>query len=193
MAAVLAAVEAERPRSSAICFSRRTYPQVAACHASVQGCRRSPAAAGCCCCCHGCCQLGLRARRLSVPPGYCPVTARTVQGMARVRSGQALAWLLSRDRSARREVCGIKRDFGVYVHQAPFACAGCPAGTITLEAAGAGTYAQRAIPGSDPSHVQGSRSRKARSLKMSLRPRLRPARALPERFIAVMTRSRAMA
>jgi len=31
-----------------------------------------------------------------------PVTARTLQGMARVRSGQAPAWPLSSDRSARR-------------------------------------------------------------------------------------------
>jgi len=38
------------------------------------------------------------------------VTARTVQGMARVRSGQALAWPLSSDRSVRRGF-RIKRDF----------------------------------------------------------------------------------
>jgi hypothetical protein len=38
------------------------------------------------------------------------VTTRTVQGMARARSGQAPAWPLSSDRSARRD-SGIKRDF----------------------------------------------------------------------------------
>jgi hypothetical protein len=39
--------------------------------------------------------------------GCCIVTARTVQGMARVRSGQALAWPLSSDRSVRRDIrCG---------------------------------------------------------------------------------------
>jgi hypothetical protein len=41
--------------------------------------------------------------------GNCPVTARTVQGMARVRSGQAPALLLSSDRSARRG-SGVKHD-----------------------------------------------------------------------------------
>ena len=35
---------------------------------------------------------------------------RTVQGMARVRSGQAPAWPLVSDRSARRG-SGVKRDF----------------------------------------------------------------------------------
>ena len=40
----------------------------------------------------------------------CPVTARTVQGMARARSGQAPAWPLSSDRSARRG-SRVKRDF----------------------------------------------------------------------------------
>jgi hypothetical protein len=38
------------------------------------------------------------------------VTAHTVQGMARVRSGQAPAWPLSSDRSVRRG-SGVKRDF----------------------------------------------------------------------------------
>jgi hypothetical protein len=42
----------------------------------------------------------------------CPgaVTTRTVQGMARVRSGQAPAWPLSSDRSVRRG-SRVKRDF----------------------------------------------------------------------------------
>jgi hypothetical protein len=38
------------------------------------------------------------------------VTSRTVQGMARVRSGQAPAWPLVSDRSVRRG-SGVKRDF----------------------------------------------------------------------------------
>ena len=42
--------------------------------------------------------------------GNCPVTARTLQGMARVRSGQAPAWPLSSDRSVRRG-SRVKRDF----------------------------------------------------------------------------------
>jgi len=48
------------------------------------------------------------------------------------------------------EVSGIKRDFAWYVDQALSTCARCPAGTVTLEAGGAGTYTQRAIPGPGP-------------------------------------------
>ena len=47
---------------------------------------------------------------LSPCPGNCPASGRTVQGMARVRSGQATAWPLVSDRSVRRG-CGVKRDF----------------------------------------------------------------------------------
>ena len=42
--------------------------------------------------------------------GCCIVTARTLQGMARVRSGQAPAWPLVSDRSVRRG-SRVKRDF----------------------------------------------------------------------------------
>jgi hypothetical protein len=42
----------------------------------------------------------------------------------------------------------------VYVHLALFTCARRPAVTVTLEAGGADTDTQRAIPGSEPS--QGS-------------------------------------
>jgi hypothetical protein len=42
--------------------------------------------------------------------GNCPVIVRTLQGMARVRSGQAPAWPLSSDRSVRRG-SRVKRDF----------------------------------------------------------------------------------
>jgi hypothetical protein len=45
----------------------------------------------------------------AVAPGR-PVTARIVQGMARVRSGQAPAWPLVSGRSARRG-SGVKHDF----------------------------------------------------------------------------------
>ena len=38
----------------------------------------------------------------------------------------------------------------VYVHQELSACAGCPAVTVMLDAGGAGTYTQRAIPGHEP-------------------------------------------
>ncbi|MGZ4619815.1 MAG: hypothetical protein ACXV3F_14155 [Frankiaceae bacterium] len=58
-------------------------------------------------------------------PGVRPVTARTVQGMARVRSGQAPAWPLVSDRSARRG-SGVKRDFACtfirHFHLCPLSC-----------------------------------------------------------------------
>jgi hypothetical protein len=78
-----------------------------------------------------------------------------LQGMARVRSGQAPAWPLVSDRSVRRG-SGVKRDFACTStsHFSPCAC--CPAVTVTLEAGGAGTDNQRAIPGSEPHH--GSRT-----------------------------------
>ncbi len=61
--------------------------------------------------CDGSCQSSEASRGLlSLAPGDCPVTACTVQGMARVRSGQAPAWPLSSDRSGRRG-SRIKRDF----------------------------------------------------------------------------------
>jgi hypothetical protein len=47
---------------------------------------------------------------LSLVYGVCFVAARTVQGMARVRSGQAPAWPLVSDRSVRRG-SRVKRDF----------------------------------------------------------------------------------
>ena len=74
---------------------------------------------------------------------------RTLQGMARARSGQAPAWPLVSDRSVRRG-SRIKR-LRVYVHQALFTRARCPAVAVALEAGGADTYTQRAIPGSEPS------------------------------------------
>ena len=79
---------------------------------------------------------------------------RTLQGMARVRSGQASAWPLSSGRSVRRG-SRIKRDFALRcTFTRPFStCARCPAVTVTLEARGADTYTQRAIPGAEPSVV----------------------------------------
>ena len=54
----------------------------------------------------------IRRRAASVPScdGAYPVAARSVSGMARVRSGQAPAWPLVSDRSGRRG-SGVKRDF----------------------------------------------------------------------------------
>jgi hypothetical protein len=75
-------------------------------------------------------------------------TARTLQGMARVRSGQAPAWPLVSDRSVRSGLQGQAR-LRVYVGRCLSTCAGCPAGTVALGAGGADTYTQRAIPGSD--------------------------------------------
>ncbi len=76
------------------------------------------------------------------------VTSRTLQGMARARSGQAPAWPLVSDRSVR---CGLQGQarLRVYVGRCLSSCAGCPAGSVALGAGGADTYAQRAIPGSD--------------------------------------------
>ena len=76
----------------------------------------------------------------------------TLQGMARVRSGQALACPLSSDRSVRRG-SRVKRDFAcTFTGHLPLCLLPCV--TVTLEAGGADTYTQRAIPGSEPSlHV----------------------------------------
>jgi hypothetical protein len=73
---------------------------------------------------------------------------RTLQGMARVRSGQAPAWPLSSVRSVRRG-SRIKRDFACTCARHVLPVLG--AVTVTLDAGGAGTYTQRAIPGSEPS------------------------------------------
>ncbi len=74
------------------------------------------------------------------------VAACTLQGMARVRSGQAPAWPLVSDRSGRRG-SGVKHDFAcTFAGDLP-PCL-CPAVTVMLEVGGADTYAQRAIPGS---------------------------------------------
>ena len=84
--------------------------------------------------------------------GNCPVTACTVQGMARVRTGQAPAWPLSSDRSVRRG-SRVKHDFACTSteHFPPVLVV--PAVTVMLEAGGAGTDTQRAIPGSEPCRV----------------------------------------
>jgi hypothetical protein len=54
------------------------------------------------------------ATELYLFPGDYSMTARTVKGMARVRSGQAVAWPLVSDRSARRG-SRVKRDFACTV------------------------------------------------------------------------------
>ena len=82
--------------------------------------------------------------------GNCTVTACTLQGMARVRSGSAPAWPLVSGRSVRSG-SRVKRDFPCTLTGALPPALVCPAGTVALEAGGAGTYTQRAIPGSEPS------------------------------------------
>ena len=95
--------------------------------------------------------LGLSLSGVVAVLGCCTVTARTVQGMARVRSGQAPAWPLSSDRSARRD-SGVKHDFACtfITRQFPPPLV-VRRSQVMLEAGGAGTYTQRAIPGSEPS------------------------------------------
>jgi len=64
-----------------------------------------------------------------------------------VRAGFGLA--LGSGRSVRRG-SRVKRNFA-FTFTCSSTCAGCPAHTVTLEAGGADTYTQRAIPGSEPS------------------------------------------
>ena len=90
--------------------------------------------------------LGSSAARVNLIR-YFLVTARTVQGMARVRSGQAPAWpLVLTGVSAEAPGSSVTSRVRWPVLST---CAGCPAGTVALEAGGADTYTQRAIPGSD--------------------------------------------
>ena len=63
------------------------------------------------------------------------VTARTVQGMARVRSGQAPAWPLVSDRSVRSGLQGQAR-LRVYVDQCLSTCTGCLAAQSRLRLEG---------------------------------------------------------
>lgn len=70
---------------------------------------------------------------------------RAVQGMVRVRSGQAHAWHLASDWSGRRG-SGVKRDFVCAFTQTFPTCARRPAITVTLEAGGTDMYTQRTIP-----------------------------------------------
>jgi hypothetical protein len=94
----------------------------------------------------------LRITRLLL--AICPVTARTVQGMARVWSGQAPAWPLVSDRSVRRgsAVKNRREEFSVCEKSS---------GWAVLEGGGADTYTQRAIPGARAieGHVEGPCSR----------------------------------
>ena len=80
-----------------------------------------------------------------------PVTARTLQGMARVRSGQAPAWPLSSDRSVRRG-SRVKREFACTFtrHFSPVLVVLRSQSRLRLE--GRDTDTQRAIPGAEPSH-----------------------------------------
>jgi hypothetical protein len=85
--------------------------------------------------------------RLSHLATTCLVTACTVQGTARARAGQAppCPWILP---GVPVEVSGVKHDFACAF--VPLSTAGCPAATVMLEAGGARTYTQRAIPGPEP-------------------------------------------
>ena len=77
------------------------------------------------------------------------MTARTLQGMARVRSGQAPAWPLVSDRSVRSGLRGQAR-LRVYVHQAllPVLVALRFQSRLMLE--GRTRTLRGAIPGSEP-------------------------------------------
>ena len=64
-----------------------------------------------------------------------------------VRAGSGPApWSLT---GVPAEVSRIKHDFAC-TFAAPSTCVRCPAATVMLDAGGAGTYTQRAIPGSEP-------------------------------------------
>jgi len=75
--------------------------------------------------------------------------------MARVRSGQAAAWPLVSDRSARRSP-GSSGDFACTVTRYLPPVLVALTFTVTLGAGGAGTYTQRAVPGSEPSQDSGT-------------------------------------
>jgi hypothetical protein len=75
--------------------------------------------------------------------------------MARVRSGQALAWpLLLTGVSA--EVSGVKRDFACAFTRHFLTCTRRPAVTVALEVGGANTYTLRAIPGRSRARILGT-------------------------------------
>ena len=105
-------------------------------------CRRSlPLAVGRCCCCHRCCQLGADRRVASRPA---PCRGWPASGPGRLLPGP---WLLTGvfAEAPGSSVTSRVRSPGT------FTCARCPAVTVMLEAGGADTYTQRAIPGSDAS------------------------------------------
>ncbi len=90
------------------------------------------------------------------PPGSKPT--RTLQGMARARSGQAPAWPLVSGRSVRRG-SRVKRDLACTCARHYFTCTRCPAVTVTLGAGGA--------PAAMPTHIS--------SIKRSRPPKHRSA------------------
>jgi hypothetical protein len=59
------------------------------------------------------------------------VTTHTLQGMARVRSGQVSAWPSVSDRRSPQRLQDQVR-LRVYVDRCPSICAGCSAGTVAL-------------------------------------------------------------
>jgi hypothetical protein len=121
---------------------RPDISQVGADRASVMRCRRSlPLAVGRCCCCHRCCQLGADRRVASRPA---PCRGWPASGPGRLLPGP---WLLTGvfAEAPWSSVTSRVRSPGI------FTCARCPAVTVALEAGGADTYTQRAIPGSEAS------------------------------------------
>ena len=132
-------------------------------------CRRSlPLAVGRCGCCHHCCQLGAGHLVASRPA---PCRGWPASGAGGLRPGPCVLTGVS------AEVSRIKRDFACTFarHLPPVLVA--PAVTVTLEAGGADTYTQRAIPGSEP--IQDSRTCACGRFRYRVAFRAVPCRAGP--------------
>jgi hypothetical protein len=110
---------------------------------SVLRCRRSLAlAVGCCCCCHRCCQPAA-GRPVASRPALC--RGWPASGPGRLPPGPCLLTGVSAETPGSSVTSRDVRSPG------HFHLCSCPAVTVTLEAGGADTYTQRAIPGSEPS------------------------------------------
>ena len=97
---------------------------------------------------------GYRDHSAHIPDhGNFPMTARTLQGMARVWSGQAPAWPLASDRSVRRG-SGVKRALRENVHQSLLARDPLPVRSQSrLRLEGRARTISGPSPDSDPSVV----------------------------------------
>ncbi len=105
-------------------------------------CRWSlPLAAGRCCCCHRCCQLGA-GRPVASRPAPCRGWPASDPG--RLLPGPCLLTGVPAEAPGSSVTSRVRSPGN-------FTCPRCPAVTVTLDAGGAGTYTQRAIPGSEPS------------------------------------------